>query len=212
MNVSIKWGLTARAVLTALMICGAPLAYDDAESIEAVRWDILSLNTTTTPFTLAPGGVAFAAARNPSSLTIRLTGSGTFVAPEDGGTSAAVTGGGTWATFAGGTMTASGTYKVRRVVSWQFANLQSPSFIDLIDNGTRANGNAVLRIEYSDGSAGTLGVGCHGPGAPDGILEGVIVRTSALHPHHLIERQHVVALRMHRSGEMQQMVAESHVG
>jgi hypothetical protein len=41
------------------------------------------------------------------------------------------------------------------------------------DTNERANGNAVLRIEYSDGSHGTLVVGCHGPGAPDGIFEGV---------------------------------------
>jgi hypothetical protein len=72
-------------------------------------------------------------------------------------------------------MTASGTYLVKELVSWQFANFQTASFIDLIDDGTRSNGNAVLRIEYSDGSAGILAVGCHGPGAPAGIQEGVIV-------------------------------------
>jgi len=43
----------------------------------------------------------------------------------------------------------------------------------LIDTGG-ANGNAILRIQYSDGSEGVLGVGCHGPGAPAGIQEGVI--------------------------------------
>src|SRR2546426_7783134 len=49
------------------------------------------------------------------------------------------------------------------------------TFIDLIgDVNDRVNGTAVLRIEYSDGSQGTLGVGCHGPGAPAGIEEGVI--------------------------------------
>jgi hypothetical protein len=31
-----------------------------------------------------------------------------------------------------------------------------------------------LRIEYSDGSEGILGIGCGGPGAPAGIQEGVI--------------------------------------
>jgi len=44
----------------------------------------------------------------------------------------------------------------------------------MIDDGERSNGNAVLRIQYSDGSGGILGIGCHGPGAPDGIEEGVI--------------------------------------
>jgi hypothetical protein len=32
----------------------------------------------------------------------------------------------------------------------------------------------VLRIRYSDGSNGILGIGCHGPGADAGIVEGVI--------------------------------------
>jgi hypothetical protein len=45
---------------------------------------------------------------------------------------------------------------------------------DLIDDGAAANGVAVLRIRYSDGSEGVLNIGCHGPGAPAGTLEGVI--------------------------------------
>lgn len=139
-----------------------------------VRWDIISANVPVIT-TLSPGGVAFAFARNPSTLSIELTGSGTFVAPANGGSSNAVTGGGTWETFAGGVSTGSGTYSVSGLVDWEFANFQSPGLIDLIgDTNERANGNAVLRIEYSDGSRGTLGIGCHGPGAPDGIVEGVI--------------------------------------
>jgi hypothetical protein len=140
-----------------------------------VRWDIQHFDTTTTPPTSSAGGHAFASARNPSTLSIELTGSGTFVGPASGGTSGGVTGGGTWETFDGTTSTGSGTYEVRELVSWQFANLQTGTFIDLIDDGARANGNAVLRIRYSDGSEGVLGIGCHGPGAPGGILEGVIV-------------------------------------
>ena len=171
MTTAIKGSLTTAVILAVFWIAGASVAYGAAERL---RWDIISLDTTTTPFTLSPGGVAFAAARNPNTLTIRLTGSGTFVAPASGGTASAVTGGGTWATFSGGAMTASGTYVVRELVSWQFANFQSGSFIDLIDDGTRTNGNAVLRIEYSDGSTGVLSVGCDGPGAPPGIHEGVI--------------------------------------
>src|SRR2546425_7789117 len=50
-----------------------------------------------------------------------------------------------------------------------------PGLVDLIGNtDERANGNAILRIQYSDGSEGILGIGCHGPGAPAGIQEGVI--------------------------------------
>ena len=140
-----------------------------------MRWDIIHFDATTTPPTISAGGVAFASARNPSSLSIKLTGSGTFVGPASGGTSGAVTGGGTWETFSGTTSTGSGTYEVVGLANWTFSNLQPPVLIDLIDDGARANGVAVFRIRYSDGSEGVLGVGCHGPGAPDGTLalEGV---------------------------------------
>jgi hypothetical protein len=141
-------------------------------SSDHVRWDIISV-INFAPLTVEAGGVAFALA--PNNLTIKFTGSGTFVAPASGGASGAATGGGTWETFSNGTSTGSGTYTVKGLVSWQFANPQAPGVVDLIgDTNERSNGNAVLRIEYSDGSQGTLGVGCHGPGAPDGIVEGVI--------------------------------------
>ena len=135
-----------------------------------VRWDIISLAFTTPP-TASAGGIAFASAD--ATHTIRLTGSGAFVAPASGGTSGAATGGGTWETFVSGVSTGSGTYSVASLSSWQFANFQLPVLNDLIGTGG-ANGNAILRIEYSDGSEGVLGVGCHGPGAPAGIQEGVI--------------------------------------
>src|SRR5437870_10409552 len=97
-------------------------------SADHVRWDIISLNTSTTPPTFNSGGVASAFARNPSSLKIRLTGSGTFVAPASGGQSGAVTGGGTWETFSGCPAacisTGSGTYTVTRLTRWVFANSQ----------------------------------------------------------------------------------------
>ena len=148
-----------------------------------VRWDIISANP------LPPGdgthlranGVASAFAYstpgNPSSAKSMLTGAGTFVAPASGGGSSAVAGGGTWETSGAGLLEARGTYRVTKLVDWQFANFQAavPAFIDEIaDGNTRANGNAVLLIEYDDGTEGMLGVGCHGPGAPNGILEGVI--------------------------------------
>jgi hypothetical protein len=96
----------------------------------------------------------------------------TFVAPGgSNGGSGAVTGGGTWKTN-----TARGTYVVKELVSWVKANAQSstPTFIDNIGNlSQRTNGTAVLRIRFSDGSSGVLTVGCHGPGAPPGIIEGI---------------------------------------
>lgn len=141
-----------------------------------VSWDIVNLAFTTPP-TVTPGGVASASARNPGSLKITLTGSGTFVAPSSGGTSGAVTGGGTWETFSGCpaacVSTGRGTYWVTKLADWEFANFQLPVLNDLIGPNA-ANGNAILRIRYSDGKQGILGIGCHGPGAPDGIVEGVI--------------------------------------
>jgi hypothetical protein len=121
--------------------------------------------------------VAFASVDLAEMMKIKLTGAGTFVSPASGGTSGAVTGGGTWETFEGDTSTGSGTYQALGLVSWQLANFQTstPPFIDAIGAPhQRANGNAVLRIAYSDGSTGILGLGCEGPGAPEGIQEGVI--------------------------------------
>ncbi len=170
MNGKIR-SLSLIAVLALLLLSSATTGVS-ADSADHVRWDIISVNFPTT--TVSPGGVAFAVA--PGNLKIKLTGSGTFVAPASGGTSGAVTGGGTWETFdSNGVSTGSGTYQVTKLADWEFANFQAPGLIDLIgDTNERANGNAVLRIEYSDGSQGILGIGCHGPGAPDGIVEGVI--------------------------------------
>ena len=174
MKLNLRWTWVFVVVSLAVLLSMTfrlPVAQGAADH---VRWDILHMNPATTPPTLTAGGVAFAAARNPSTLTIKLTGSGTFVGPASGGTSSGVTGGGTWETFDGTTKTGSGTYEVTELVSWQFARLGLGSFNDLIDDGTSANGNAVLRIRYSDGSEGVLGIGCEGPGPSIGIVEGVI--------------------------------------
>jgi len=141
-----------------------------AGSAHHVRWDIISLVGGAPPGPLNPGGHASAMA--PDGDMITLTGSGTFVAPAGhNGGSDAVTGGGTWQTN-----TASGTYVVKELVSWVKANAQSstPTFVDNIGSlSQRTNGTAVLRIEFSDGASGVLTVGCHGPGAPPGIIEGI---------------------------------------
>ena len=161
------WLLGLAAVLLSTLLI-VPVAFAGADH---VRWDIVSVNFPTT--TVSPGGVAFAKAD--AVRQIKLTGFGTFVAPASGGTSGAVTGGGTWETFEGNVSTGSGTYQVTKLASWEFANFQLPGGIDLIgDPNERANGHAILRIDYSDGSQGILGIGCHGAGAPDGIQEGVI--------------------------------------
>jgi hypothetical protein len=141
-----------------------------AGGAQHVRWDIISLVGGAPPGPLNPGGHASAMA--PDGDMITLTGSGTFVAPAgSNGGSGAVTGGGTWQTHA-----ASGTYEVKELVSFVKANPQSstPVFVDNIGElSQRTNGTAVLRIQFSDGSSGVLTVGCHGPGAPPGIIEGI---------------------------------------
>ncbi len=148
-----------------------------------VRWDIISINPVpgADGSTISAGGVATAFAYhtpgNPSAAKITLSGFGTFIAPASGKEKSKVTGGGTWEATGDGLPTGSGTYRVTKLVDWQFANFGSggPAFIDEIgDLDERANGNAVLLIEYDDGSEGMLGIGCHGPGAPNGIFEGVI--------------------------------------
>jgi hypothetical protein len=135
-----------------------------------VRWDIISLVGGAPPGPINAGGIASAMA--PDGDMITLTGTGTFVAPGgSNGGSNAVTGGGTWRTDSG-----SGTYQVKELVSFVIANPQSstPTFVDNIGSLTqRTNGTAVLRVEFSDGQSGVLTVGCHGPGAPPGIIEGI---------------------------------------
>ena len=169
------------AVLSlALMFVSAAVVARADDDGAMVRWDIISLQFNAGGpgiHAINPGGVAFAQAPNhvPPNVPfrIKLTGSGTF--PARRGPSNDVTGGGTWETFnQNGVSTGFGTYRVTGLASWEFDSFQTPGFIDNIaDASTRANGNAVLRIRYSDGSRGVLLVGCHGPGASNGIVEGV---------------------------------------
>ena len=161
------WGLAAAVTVAAAAMLITTFASAARGGAAHVRWDIIS-TTGIPPAPLNPGGHASAMA--PDGDTITLTGSGHFVAPASGGGSGGVDGGGTWSTTSGG----SGTYEVTALVSWQRANDQANvGFVDNIDEGTRTNGNAVLEIAFSDGSTGVLTVGCHGPGAPPGIFEGI---------------------------------------
>jgi hypothetical protein len=154
-----------------------------ASGAQHVRWDIVSLVGGNAPGPVNPGG--YADAKAPDNTYIRLTGSGTFVAPPGGnGGSGAVTGGGTWQTFSGppspGTSTGTGTYRVTELTSWVFANFQTAGVLtdNIVGEGRAANGTAVLKITFNDGSQGVLTVGCHGPGAPPGIFEGIATTKS----------------------------------
>lgn len=110
-----------------------------------------------------------ASATAADGLKIIVTGSGTFVAPAGGGgTSSAVTGGGTWETRdAGDAVTGSGSYSATGLVRWERALASVPSI-----SGSTA-GLAILRVEYSDGSAGTLTISCRITAAQPGRFEGV---------------------------------------
>src|SRR5437773_2807614 len=161
------WGLgTVLAFGAALLLLTTFASAAPGRRAQHVRWDIIS-TTGIPPTPINAGGHASATA--PDGDTITLTGSGHFVAPASGGGSGAADGGGTWTTSSG-----SGTYQVTALVSWERANDQANvGFVDNIDEGTRTNGTAVLKIAFSDGSSGVLTVGCHGPGAPPGIFEGI---------------------------------------
>jgi hypothetical protein len=76
MNAQGKW-LSVIVVLLLSMTATTPIALGQAQH---VRWDIISVNFTTTPITVSAGGVAFAKSPAPDNLTIKLTGAGTFVA------------------------------------------------------------------------------------------------------------------------------------
>jgi hypothetical protein len=162
-----KFGLLGVAVLGLAVVL--PLSAE-AGGAKHVRWDIIHLIGGNPPGPITAGGTASATA--PDGDKITLTGSGTFVAPAGSrGSSSAATGGGTWQNATG-----SGTYTVTGLVSFVFANFQSatPPLTDNIGNSSqRANGTAVLKIRFSDGQSGVLTIGCHGPGAPPGIFEGI---------------------------------------
>jgi len=171
-------GLGAALTLGAVVAVFTAFASTASGSAQHVRWDIVSVSpipiAPPPPVTFNPGGVA--TAQTPEGATITLTGSGTFVAPASGGGSNAVTGGGTWSISGGG---GSGTYEVTGLVAWEFGSPQSlliggfPVIDNTGDTTERANGTAVLRVKFSDGKWGVLTVGCHGPGAPAGIFEGI---------------------------------------
>jgi len=162
------WGFSVVIIVAAALTLLTTFASAASSAgAQHVHWDIVS-TTGIPPASLNPGGHASATAPDGDSIT--LTGSGDFVAPANGGGSSGATGGGTWTTTSGG----SGTYSVTALVSWEPANAQANvGFVDNIDEGTRTNGTAVLDIAFSDGSTGVLTVGCHGPGAPPGIFEGI---------------------------------------
>ena len=174
----VLWLFAGVAVAT-LLGAGATVA----SAGQRMRWDIISIDFSTTPITISPGGTAFAFANDGSWIT--LTGSGTFVSlPSSARFSAiALEGGGTWQTFdPTGASTGSGTYKVLRgPASFQGAPGTQNPITDLIGNAQDSrSGLMVVEIRYDDGSRGTLTVSCHLPGkgppeTPETVFEGITV-------------------------------------
>jgi hypothetical protein len=156
-------GAGAMGMLGALNVPAAVSA-DTHGDDRRFRWDILTSDAAITP-----GGQLSAKASDGSTIT--MTGSGTFQPgePEE------VTGGGKWMTAGGAVGSHSGTYRVRRLVTFsQAPGALPPGTIDLIGNAADGRaGLAVFWIAFSDGSNGVLCFSCMLPGSPDSVLEGI---------------------------------------
>jgi hypothetical protein len=136
-----------------------------------IRWHIISQSGgDPTVDAFVPGGEASARAESGERLTIMGTGTFSPGAPRN------VSGGGPYTIRSSdGAVTATGTYRVTGLVSWDEAPGGPSRFIDRI--GVPADqraGLAVLRIAYSDGTEGTLVVSCNLFGAPAAIFEGIV--------------------------------------
>jgi hypothetical protein len=132
-----------------------------------VRWDFYRLDFTTSPASVAPGGSASARARDGSLIT--LTGSGEF-----GGKPSNVDGGGTWSTYdPTGRKLATGTYRVRALISFYAAAGSSPYPDEIGSPGDARAGLAILRVSYSNGMDGILMISSYLPGSPPPLFVGI---------------------------------------
>lgn len=142
-------------------------------SAPQVRWDFAKI-LAVTPITFGPGGSAVATAEDGSSMT--LTGSGTFRPPPSSPDD--VTGGGTWHLIdAQGGPAGSGTYTVKTLIYWSPGSGTFPTtLVDKIGEIAKTRtGFAVLRVSYSNGRQGILGVSSHLPmRTPDAVFNGMV--------------------------------------
>src|SRR2546421_5474451 len=88
------WGLGAALMVGAALMLLTTFASAAPRGAQHVRWDIVS-TTGVPPGPFNPGGHASASAPNGGD-TIPMTGSGTFVAPANGGGAGGGAGGRTW--------------------------------------------------------------------------------------------------------------------
>jgi hypothetical protein len=178
--------MNRRALVVRLLPAVAAATVLSATAVNAaqrMRWDLISVDFSTSPVTVSAGGTDWAFANDGSS--IKLTGSGTFLSVASSARFSAIAlgGGGTWQTFGPtGTPIANGTYKVLRgPASFQQAPSPVPPINDLIGNTADArSGLLVVEIRFDDSSRGVLTLSCHLPGTtpvatPDTVFEGITV-------------------------------------
>jgi hypothetical protein len=181
------WRLIALSFLGLVLVLASGSAFtlalsDEDSGSTLMRWDIVAIDFKA--LTVSSGGHASARANEGSRIT--LTGSGTFLATEDGSrfTAIAKSGGGTWQSFdMNGAPTGNGTYRVMKGPAvWRNApgspNTALADLIGEIDD--QRGGLFVVEISFDDGSRGSLVVSCHLPGAgqpttPDTVFEGITV-------------------------------------
>ena len=163
-----RWDATLLGVVAIALACenSAPVAAPATSRADALS---ASVGAPTAAAQIGWEIFGSASATAADGLKIIVTGAGTFVAPAGGGgTSSAATGGGNWETRdASNVVTGSGTYEVTGLVRWE----RALAFVPSIPGSTA--GLAVLRVEYSDGSAGTMTISCRISGAQPGRFEGV---------------------------------------
>ena len=160
-----RWVIVSTVTLLLAVVLGANAMAGGGST--TVRWDIVTIDFVSGE--LDEGGIASALAADSSKIT--LTGNGTFVPKEF----KEVTGGGTFTLFDPvGTEVESGTYTVKKLLSWKVAPGEPPDLVDNIGNpDERGAGLVFLKVKYSNGSSGVLVVSCHLVGTPDSVFEGV---------------------------------------
>jgi hypothetical protein len=157
------------------LVLGASAPGSASSDDEDMRWDLVNINFTTG--TVSAGGVASARSSDGSKIT--LTGTGEFEADSRVGERA--TGGGTWTTYSpAGAVTGSGSYKVKRFVSFAEAPGTLPVPNDAIGSPDLARaGLLTVAVKYSTGEKGILTISCHLVGSPDTLFEGITTTKGA---------------------------------
>ncbi len=175
MGIDRRWFLGFLGLLISVLMTGVP---GHAQASARMRWDIVSVDTSTTPPTVNAGGSAVALAGD-SMTSLTLTGTGFFrkLPPTTRFSAIAKEGGGTWETKdSTGTSTGKGAYTVKKGPAF-FVKVPGTfsGVTDTIGDITKAGaGLLIVEVKYDDGDRGVLGVACSLPDSPATAFEGVI--------------------------------------